>query len=324
LQSEVSQFFRGRITMKIAVLGPGALGGLLAAFLWEAGEDVFLVDYRPKRAARLRDRGLEIKSLDGSRRVLPVAIGLAHEVGPADLTLVAVKAYQTRAAALDLPALMGKEGLALTVQNGLGNLEEMAREVGPERLLAGVGFLGVTREDEGRLVHAGAGSFYIGVPAGSRVSSAQVAGVAEVFNRAGLKCEIKDDIEAVLWGKLLVNVAVNPLTALLRVPNGVLPELPGAWELAVAAAREARAVAQAAGVAVSGDPEELVRRVCIATAANRSSMLQDVLAGRPTEIEALNAQVVSRGAALGVPTQVNRVLTQLLRALGQSYHRRVG
>jgi 2-dehydropantoate 2-reductase len=103
-----------------------------------------------------------------------------------------------------------------------------------------------------------------------------------------------------------------------------LPELPGAWELAVAAAREARAVAQAAGVAVSGDPEELVRRVCIATAANRSSMLQDVLAGRPTEIEALNAQVASRGAALGVPTPVNRVLTQLLRALGQSYPQRVG
>ncbi len=148
--------------------------------------------------------------------------------------------------------------------------------------------------------------------------------MAEVFRRAGLKCEVRGDIEAALWEKLLVNVAINPLTAILRVPNGVLPGLPEAWEMALAAATEALAVARAAGVAVAGDPEALVRRVCTATAANRSSMLQDVLAGRPTEIEALNAQVVSRGETLGVPTPVNRMLTQLLSSLAQSAPHRVG
>jgi 2-dehydropantoate 2-reductase len=126
------------------------------------------------------------------------------------------------------------------------------------------------------------------------------------------------DVEAVLWEKLLINVGINPLTALLRVPNGALPELPEAWALAVAAAVEALAVAQAAGVPLAVDPEERLRQVCLATAANHSSMLQDILAGRPTEIEALNGQVAARGRALGVPTPVNDLLTGLLRALGEA------
>jgi 2-dehydropantoate 2-reductase len=310
--------------MKIAVLGPGALGCLLAAFLHDAGEDVFLVDYRPERVALLKGQGIQLQTLDGRRRVVPVPIGLPDEAGPADLTIMAVKAPQTRAAALDLPLLMSRGGLALTVQNGLGNLEEMAREAGPERLLAGVAFLGVTREAEGRVIHAGAGPIYLGVPAGSRVSPAQVAEVAQVFIRAGLECQVKDDVEAVLWEKLVLNVAINPLTALLRVPNGALRELPEAWELALRAAREAQQVARAAGVPLAGDLEARLSQVCSLTAANRSSMLQDVLAGRPTEIEALNAQVTARGAALGLPTPVNQVLTQLLRALGRSYPQRVG
>ncbi len=138
------------------------------------------------------------------------------------------------------------------------------------------------------------------------------------FNRAGLECRERDDIEAVLWEKLLVNVGINPLTALLRVPNGALPELPEAWDLAVAAASEALAVARAAGINLTVDPEARLRQVCVATAANRSSMLQDVLAGRPTEIEALNGQVSARGQALGVPTPVNELLTKLLRALAQT------
>jgi 2-dehydropantoate 2-reductase len=142
--------------------------------------------------------------------------------------------------------------------------------------------------------------------------------VAEVLRRAGLECQPREDIETVLWEKLVINVGINPLTALLRVPNGVLLTLPSAWEVAVAAAREAQAVAQAAGVDLTGDPEARLAQVCTATAANRSSMLQDILVGRPTEIEALNAQVSQRGAALGVATPVNHLLTRLMRAAEQS------
>ena len=310
--------------MKVAVLGPGALGCLLAALLREAGADVSLVDYRPDRVARLRLRGIQVHSLEGGHQVIEVPIGLAPEVGPCDLTIVAVKAYQTQTAAQALPELMSQGGMALTLQNGLGNLEAIARTVGADRLLAGVGLLGVTRQEEGRIIYAGRGVIYIGAPAGSQVSMIEMAAVVDLFRGAGLECQPREDIEAVLWEKLVINVGINPLTALLRVPNGVLLKLPEAWEVAVAAALEAQAVAQAAGLSLSGDPAARLRQVCTATAANRSSMLQDILAGRPTEIEALNAQVATRGRALGLPTPVNDLLTLLLRAAAQSAPFQVG
>jgi 2-dehydropantoate 2-reductase len=310
--------------MKVAVLGPGALGCLLAALFREAGAEVSLVDYRPERVARLRLQGIQVQSLDGGQRVIPVPIGLAPEVGPCELTVVTVKAYQTESAARALPGLMSQGGTALTLQNGLGNLESLARTVGPERLLAGVGLLGVTGRGEGRIIYAGRGVIYIGTPAGSRVSGTEVAAVVDLFRGAGLECQPRDDIEAVLWEKLVINVGINPLTALLRVPNGALLQLPGAWEVAAAAGREAQAVAQAAGLTLSGDPAARLRQVCTDTAANRSSMLQDILAGRPTEIEALNAQVATRGRVLGLPTPVNDLLTLLLRATAQSAPFQVG
>jgi 2-dehydropantoate 2-reductase len=310
--------------MKLAILGPGALGSLLAALFGEAGVEVSLVDYRPERVARLRRQGIQLRTLEGDHRVIKVPIGLAAEVGPCDLTIIAVKAYQTAAAAQALPGLMHKGGMALTLQNGLGNLEEMAQVAGPERLLAGVGLLGATRQDEGRIIYAGRGAIFIGVPAGSQVSEAEVAAVVDLFRQAGLECQSREDIAAVLWDKLVINAGINPLTALLRVPNGALLRLPQAWEVAVAAARETQAVAQAMGLALSGDPASRLRQVCTATAANHSSMLQDILAGRPTEIDALNGQVAARSRALGVPTPVNDLLTRLLRAAEQSAPFRVG
>lgn len=304
--------------MKIAIIGPGALGCLLGAMLFEAGEDVRLVDYRPDRVELLRRQGLRLRTPAGGDRQVAVPIGLPDEAGPADLTIVAVKAYRTKAAALALRLLMAAGGLALTLQNGLGNLEILAAAVGPARLLAGVALLGVTREAEGQIILAGRGPVIIGIPKGSQVSAAERSRVAAALRRAGLDCREELQIELALWEKLLVNVGINPLTALLRVPNGALPELPEAWSLAVAAAREALAVARAAGLELNLDPEERLRQVCTATAANRSSMLQDVLAGRETEIEALNGQVSARGAALGVATPVNELLTRLLRAAGQA------
>jgi len=310
--------------MKIAVIGPGALGCLLAVSFSEAGEDVHLVDYRPERVALLREQGIRLKTPGGVSRLIPVPCWLPKEVGLCGLTIMAVKAHQTRAAAQALPLLLDPEGLALSLQNGLGNLEEMARVAGPERLLAGVTFLGVTRQEEGQILYAGKGEVIIGAPAGSTVPAPEIAAVVALFQGAGFKCRSAADIQTLLWDKLMINAGINPLTALLRVPNGALLELPEAWSLAVAAAAEVRAVARAQGLAVTGNPEERLAQVCRATAKNRSSMLQDVLAGRVTEIESLNAQVAARGAALDVPTPVNALLTQLIRSLDASAQMRVG
>lgn len=301
--------------MNLAVVGPGALGCLLAGRFFIAGESVRLVDYRPERARLLQERGLTFIDLDGSRLSLAIPVVLPEELEPADLTILAVKAHQTAAAVRNLPVLLARGGMALTLQNGLGNLEAMAAVVGPTRLLAGVTFVGATRTVEGEVIFAGQGPTVIGVPAGSAVSLEEAEQVARVFRRAGLECQVREDIEAMLWEKLVVNVGINPLTAILRVRNGALPDLPPAWELAVAAAQEAAAVAASLGLALSIDPEVRLSQVCMATAENRSSMLQDIMAGRPTEIEALNAQVVQRGAALGIPTPVNACLTEIVRSL---------
>lgn len=310
--------------MKIAVIGPGAVGCLLAVSFLEAGEDVHLVDYRPERVALLREQGIRLKTPGGVSRLIPVPCWLPAEVGLCGLTIMAVKAHQTAAAAQSLPLLLAPRGLALSLQNGLGNVEEMARVAGPEPLLAGVTFLGVTRQDEGQILYAGQGEMVIGAPPGSRVPPPEIEAVVAIFQGGGFKCRSAADIQPLLWDKLMINAGINPLTALLRVPNGALLDLPEAWSQAVAAAAEVQAVARAQGLAVTGDPEERLRRVCRATAKNRSSMLQDVLAGRPTEIESLNAQVAVRGQALNVPTPVNDLLTRLIRALDASASLRVG
>jgi 2-dehydropantoate 2-reductase len=301
--------------VKIAILGPGALGCLLAAKFTLAGEKVWLVDYRPERAELLTRQGIILKTPDGIAAEVKISAGLAGEMGVVDLAILTVKAHQTAAAAQGLPLLLGPGGLALTLQNGLGNLEEMAKVLGPARLLGGASILGATKLAEGEVLLAGLGPTYLGPPPGSRVSPAEVEKVADLFRRAGLPCEVKGDIEAVLWEKLLVNVGINPLTALLQVKNGALLNLPPAWDLAVAAATEALAVARAEGINLNVNPEVRLREVCTATGANRSSMLQDITAGRQTEIEALNAQIAARGEGHGVPIPVNRLLSQLIRAL---------
>lgn len=294
------------------------MGLFFAARLLEAGQEVWLLDYRPERAGYLSRHGLELLPLAGQKRHYPLqVVDSAAAIGPCDLVLMQVKAHQTETAAGQLPALLKGGGIALTLQNGIGNLEKMAAAVGPERLLAGVTMLGVTRLDERRIRHAGQGPMVIGIPPGSRVSSQEAAAIAHVFRQAGLDCQIAEEILGVLWQKLLINVGINPVTALTRLPNGQLPAVPGAWRVVAAAVGEASEVALALNLTLPPDPVDRVRQVCQATAANRSSMLQDILAGRPTEIDAINGQIVCLGQALGFPTPVNAALTDLVKALEQ-------
>jgi 2-dehydropantoate 2-reductase len=305
--------------MKITIIGPGAMGLFCAARLQQAGQEVHLLDYRPERAANLAREGLQLTELDGTVRRVPLRIGVDPEaVGPADLVLVLVKAHQTRAAAALLPALAGPGGLVLTLQNGIGNVEMLAQAIGPRRLVAGVMMAGVTKIAAGHIRHAGQGPIILGRPPQSQVSDQELAALCQVFLAAGMDCRTDPDIISVLWQKLLINVGINPVTALTRLPNGRLPEVASAWEVVAAAVREAHEVGLAAGVPLPPDPVARVYQVCRATAANRSSMLQDVLNHRSTEIDALNGQIVALGQRLGLATPVNALLTALIKALEQA------
>jgi 2-dehydropantoate 2-reductase len=148
--------------------------------------------------------------------------------------------------------------------------------------------------------------------------------VATVFEQAGFEVHLSDDLDSLVWGKLIINVGINALTGILRVPNGQLVEIPAAGELMAQAVEEAVAVCQAKGITLPyDDPLGRVREVARATATNRASMLQDVLRSVPTEIGVINEAIVREGKRLGVPTPVNEFIVTTIRAIEGSYAVRV-
>jgi len=305
--------------MRVALIGAGALGGVIGFYL-SAVTDVVLVDPWAEHVAAMTAHGLRCER-DGVEAARPVrAVTDAALAGPVELALVLVKARQTPWAAEVARTVLLAGGVAYTLQNGLGNREILAAALGEGRVGQGVTSLGGTLLGPGRVRHAGMGPTLFG----AAPDRAMAAALAELFTSAGLPAEVHDDVAGLVWGKLVVNAGINALTALLRAPNGALAETLPARELLAAAVREAAAVATAQGVSLPyADPVEHVLAVARATAANRSSTLQDVLRGAPTEIAAINGAVAREGARLGVPTPVNALLAGLIEALEATAPQRV-
>mgnify|MGYP003587486429 FL=1 len=300
--------------MELLIIGAGAMGGLFGALLAPHAA-VSLLTTNQEHAAVMGGHGLTLVDLDGATRRVPVRVLTdPQDYGRrADLVLVCTKTRATAQAAATARDLLAADGLALTLQNGLGNLEQLVAAVGAQRAAAGVTSQAATLLAPGRVRHAGSGPTVLGIPPGREEAITAVAGL---FTRAGLETRISDDVDSLLWSKLIVNVGINALTALLRVPNGVLAQTPECDLLMARAVAEAVAVARALSIGLDGERQlERVREVCLRTADNRASMLQDILRGRPTEIDAINGAVVARGRAAGVDTPVNLLLTQLVQAL---------
>ena len=300
--------------MELLIIGAGAMGGLFGALLAPHAA-VSLLTTNQEHAAVMGGHGLTLVDLDGATRRVPVRVLTdPQDYGRrADLVLVCTKTRATAQAAATARDLLAADGLALTLQNGLGNLEQLVAAVGAQRAAAGVTSQAATLLAPGRVRHAGSGPTVLGIPPGREEAITAVAGL---FTRAGLETRISDDVDSLLWSKLIVNVGINALTALLRVPNGVLAQTPECDLLMARAVAEAVAVARALSIGLDGERQlERVREVCLRTADNRASMLQDILRGRPTEIDAINGAVVARGREAGVDTPVNLLLTQLVQAL---------
>jgi len=308
--------------MRIAVVGPGAMGTLFGGLLARAGHEVWMLGRRPEMAAALARGGIRVEGLaDFAVRVAGATV-LPEALPPADLALVTVKAYDTAGAAETVAALAGPPSLVLTLQNGAGNVEALAARLGAERILAGTTAMGATYLGPGRVRLAGAGETVIGYPEGP--PDAAAIRLAETFTSAGIPTATSARIREAIWRKLIVNCAINAPAALARVPNGALPEAPGLWAVAMAAAREAAVVGEALGYDTPpAVAEALVREVCRATAPNLNSMLQDVLAGRPTEVGAINGYVAEQAATQGLSAPANGLLADLVRGSEQSYQRRV-
>jgi 2-dehydropantoate 2-reductase len=303
--------------MKITIVGAGAMGSLFGALLAESGNEVRLLDVWKEHVEAVNDKGLSIEREGETRSVFLRAATDPVEAGKADLVIVFVKSSETAKAAETARAVLRENGWVLTLQNGMGNADAIARIVPPSRVLAGTTSYGATMLEPGKIRHAGAGPTVIGAWTGEDSTGAQKT--AEAFNRAGIETTVADGVRDLVWSKLLVNVGINAITALTGIRNGELLDLESTRWISRTAVEEAMAVGRRLGVQIQDDAVSHVFRIAEATGANRSSMGQDVDHKRRTEIGAINGYVVREGKKLGLPTPVNRTLTALMETLQEHF-----
>jgi 2-dehydropantoate 2-reductase len=306
-----------------AMVGAGAMGSLFGGLLGRAGQEVWLVDGWREQVDALNGGGLRIEDHSGCLGQGEIVVRVAAttdpgEVEPVDCVVFFVKSYDTEAAARWARPLFGPETVALTLQNGLGNVEQLERVLGSGRVLAGATSCGATLLGPGRIRFAGCGPTTVG-ELEDRVTP-RVERIAAALAAAGLPTEVSANIKSVIWGKILINVGINALTALTGLTNGGLLEHAETREVMRAAVTEATTVALARNIrGLRSDPVAHVEEVAARTAANRSSMLQDVERGRRTEIEAINGSIVREAAVAGLSAPVNMVLTALVKMKEKSY-----
>lgn len=294
----------------ILIVGTGALACLFAARLAAVGTTVTMLGTWSTGLKALRTHGVRFVEADGSEGQYAVrATEDPADCANARFALVLVKSWQTERAARQLAECLSPHGLALSLQNGLGNRERLTEALGERRVALGVTTTGATLVGPGRVRPGGEGTISLG-------AHPRLEPLADMLKGAGFVVETVSEAEGLLWSKLVINAAINPLTALLRVPNGELLRRPSARILMAAAAREAAAVAGALGQHLTySDPVATAEAVAHRTAVNHSSMFQDVQRGAPTEIDAICGAIVAAGQGCRVPTPVNRTLWQLIKAL---------
>ncbi len=293
----------------LLIVGTGALACFFAARLSQAGTSVSMLGSWPEGLASLKERGVRVIQRDGGETAYPVEVySVSDSIPIFDRALVLVKSWQTERAAEQLQTCLGPHGYALTLQNGLGNYEILATGLGEKRTLAGVTTSGASLIAPGQVLPGGDGPISIGQHRG-------VDKFASIFAQAGFIVEVVPDVRALLWRKLVINAAINPLTAILGVQNGKLSESDDLRILMAEIAEEVIHVISAQGIAVKmEDPMGTIESVVHGTASNRSSMLQDLDRGAPTEIDAICGAIVQSGKEHGVATPVNRTLWRLVKS----------
>ena len=296
----------------ILIVGTGALACLFGARLAANGFEVTMLGTWREGLAALRNYGVTLVQPDGSQTSYRVrVIDTPEQCTGAQYVLVLVKSWQTERAARQLAGCLAHDGVALTLQNGLGNAQTLTELLGPERVAQGVTTTGATLLSSGRVRPGGEGVISIG-------AHPRVRPILEMLETAGFKLEVLADVQALIWSKLVVNAAINPITALLKITNGQILTRPAATQLSGDLAREVAAVAAAQGIDLSHiDPVAVSQGVAEKTAENHSSMYQDIQRGAPTEIDAICGAVVKTGGRLKVPTPVNYVMWQLVNAAVQ-------
>jgi len=304
--------------MRIAVVGPGALGCLFATKLYSAAEhdSILLIDHRPDRAKLLNQQGIIFESESGRETF---AVPVFHDpttIPAVDILISCVKSYDLQTSFQFLKPLLYPGTLFVFLQNGIGHLQYNAGEKPGAIPVFGSSSEGATRLGIGHIRHAGSGHTTFGfLNEQNTQTKARLQQLLSLLQKSGFASSISDDIRARLWAKLFVNVGINGLTVLENCSNGQLLESDKTREKLILLVREAEAVAKAQGIAIVKDPVDATLAICKNTAQNISSMLQDVRNRRPTEIESINGAVCTIGRKYNIPTPENDRLAEKIREI---------
>jgi len=300
--------------MRVAVVGAGAMGSVYAGLLGSAGHDVSILDPWVEHVAAVREHGLRVEGASGDRVVRVAATTDPAEIGVVDLVVLATKAMHVRAAAENARTLVDGETVVLTIQNGLGSADVAAEALGDDRVVLGVaGGFGAEVVAPGHVHHHGMKIVSIGERHGP--ATERVERIAGVWREAGFDVQTSDDVDRLVWEKLVCNVCFSGTCTVLGATIGEVLDDRHAWSVASACAVEAYDVARASGVALGiDDPIAYVGAFGDRIRDARPSMLLDRLAGRPGEVDVINGAIPPRAAALGLQAPVNETVTALVKA----------
>lgn len=303
--------------MKICVLGCGAVGSIFAAHLGRLKDvEVYALDIWQEHVKAINQKGLRLSGaaeLTGRIR----AATEASDLPPCDYGIVATKSIHTRAAIERAARLFGEHSAVCSVQNGVGNEEILAEHV--KFVIRGTTFPAGHVLEPGHVSYDIAGDTWIGPFEPSNTPMDMVRALAETLTRAGMNTVALEDARGAQWTKLIFNASTNPVGALTRLHHGAATRFPPTSELFNALIEEGVAVARAHGIKLHGAPRELVEKGAKAPGKHRASMLQDIEAGRPTEVDFLNGAIVEWGKKRGVPTPLNQALWALVKGLEHSW-----
>ncbi|MFH1007160.1 MAG: 2-dehydropantoate 2-reductase [Candidatus Latescibacterota bacterium] len=300
--------------MKIAIIGTGAMGSVYAGLLASAGHEVWAIDVWREHVDAMRASGLRVEGASGDRTVRLNASTSAEEAGSADLVIIATKARDVAEAARSARPLVGPDTVVLSIQNGLGGPDTVAGVLCRDRVLVGVvGGFGASMRGPGHVHHNGWELVRLGEFSGP--VTARLEKVAEAWRAAGFRVKCFDDIDQLVWEKLICNACFSGPCALTERTNGELMKDPDTWRVASGCAREAYEVARARGIKLSfDDVDQYVHDFGMKIPNARPSMLLDHMAGRRSEIDSINGAIPPAADALGLRAPYNEVISSLVRA----------
>jgi 2-dehydropantoate 2-reductase len=299
--------------MRIAIVGAGAMGAMFGARFAKAGADVILYDVDAAHIGAIAAEGLSVTGPAGDIRMRLPATTSPAEISEADFAVVMVDSNATQSAAKTLAAVLAPDAFALTLQNGIGNVEALTAALGDQRVVGGTTYNSAAKLGPGKVLHSNVGETTIGEIDGRR--SERVAAIAELFAKAGLPIVVSDNVLGHIWMKFVLNAAINPVSAITGLRPGEIARIEPARQLMERVLDEILAVVEAKGVRLPADDPRGEVLDHAFERYNRPSMLQHVEAGRRTEIDALNGALLREARAVGIACPFNEAVVMTVKAI---------